>query len=174
MGPGDPQLATAVFQALCKPLKSTSSYWSDFFFSYHLTSALHHETTTCVSMFLEDVVNQFWDITKFVLVVQSLSCVWLFVMPWTAACQAPLSSTIKLCAFKNESMDSWSWRGPVDTMCIERWVWGRWWKAWEPGSLHSLHCPLHLGMCIARLLSPACWRLRKLQECSWDNKWKST
>ena len=27
-------------------------------------------------------------------VVQSLSCVWLFVTPWTAACQVPLSSTI--------------------------------------------------------------------------------
>ena len=26
--------------------------------------------------------------------VQSLSCVWLFAMPWTAACQAPLSSSI--------------------------------------------------------------------------------
>ena len=26
--------------------------------------------------------------------VQSLSCVWLFVAPWTAACQTPLSSTI--------------------------------------------------------------------------------
>ena len=27
-------------------------------------------------------------------VVQLLSCFWLFVTPWTAACQAPLSSTI--------------------------------------------------------------------------------
>ena len=27
-------------------------------------------------------------------VVQSLSCVWLFATPWTAACQAPLSFTI--------------------------------------------------------------------------------
>ena len=27
-------------------------------------------------------------------VVQSLSCVWLFATPWTAACQAPLFSTI--------------------------------------------------------------------------------
>ena len=33
-----------------------------------------------------------------VVVVQSLSPVWLFVTPWTAACQAPLSFTI-----------SWSW-----------------------------------------------------------------
>ena len=27
-------------------------------------------------------------------VVQCLSCIWLFVTPWTAACQAPLSFTI--------------------------------------------------------------------------------
>ena len=27
-------------------------------------------------------------------VIQSLSCVWLFATPWTAACQASLSSTI--------------------------------------------------------------------------------
>ena len=31
-------------------------------------------------------------LTRFV--VQSLSRVWLFVIPWTAACQAPLSSTV--------------------------------------------------------------------------------
>ena len=30
----------------------------------------------------------------FVVVVPSLSCVWLFVTPWTAACQASLSFTI--------------------------------------------------------------------------------
>ena len=30
---------------------------------------------------------------KFI-VVQLLSCLWLFVTPWTAACQTPLSSTI--------------------------------------------------------------------------------
>ena len=36
-----------------------------------------------------------------VVVVQSLSCVWLFVTPWTAARQASLSSTV-----------SWSWLTP--------------------------------------------------------------
>ena len=30
----------------------------------------------------------------FIFVVQSLSCVRLFVTPWTAACQAPLPSTV--------------------------------------------------------------------------------
>ena len=33
---------------------------------------------------------------KFIVVVQSLSCVWLFVSPWTAAHQASLSITISM------------------------------------------------------------------------------
>ena len=32
-------------------------------------------------------VNDYWHFSSF----QSLSCVWLFVTPWTAACQASLS-----------------------------------------------------------------------------------
>ena len=32
--------------------------------------------------------------TVTILVVQLLACVWLFLTPWTAACQAPLSSTV--------------------------------------------------------------------------------
>ena len=36
-----------------------------------------------------------WSLSlQVVVVVQSLSCIRLFVTPWTAACQAPLSSTI--------------------------------------------------------------------------------
>ena len=45
-------------------------------------------------------------LTDFVF-VQSLSCVWCFAMPWTAACQAPLSFTV-----------SWSW---LRCMSIEWW-----------------------------------------------------
>ena len=33
------------------------------------------------------------EVTKVVTVVQSLSCVWIFVTPWTAACQVSLSLT---------------------------------------------------------------------------------
>ena len=33
-------------------------------------------------------------------VVQSLSCVWLFVIPWTVACWTPLSSTVSLSLLK--------------------------------------------------------------------------
>ena len=38
--------------------------------------------------------------------VQSLSCVWLFVTPWTAAQQASLSSTISQSLFKHMSIES--------------------------------------------------------------------
>ena len=40
-----------------------------------------------------------------VVAVQSLSRVWLFVTPWTAACQAPLSSTIFQSLLKFTSLD---------------------------------------------------------------------
>ena len=40
-----------------------------------------------------------------ILVVQSLSCVRLFVTPWTAACQAPLSSTISQSLLKSMSIE---------------------------------------------------------------------
>ena len=48
------------------------------------------------------------DFLNFILVVvvQSLSCVWLFVTPWTAACQAPLSSTISHSLLRFMSMKS--------------------------------------------------------------------
>ena len=40
------------------------------------------------------------------LVVQSLSSVWLFVTPWTAACQDTLSFTISWCLLKLMSIES--------------------------------------------------------------------
>ena len=39
-------------------------------------------------------------------VVQSLSRVWLFVAPWTAACQAPLSFTVSQSSLKFMSIES--------------------------------------------------------------------
>ena len=39
-------------------------------------------------------------------VIQSLSCVWLFVTPWTAARQASLSPTISQSLFKLMSIES--------------------------------------------------------------------
>ena len=41
-----------------------------------------------------------------VLVVQSLSCVWLFATPWTAACQASLSITDSRSLLKLMSIES--------------------------------------------------------------------
>ena len=40
-----------------------------------------------------------------VLVVQSLSCVWLFATPWTVACQASLSFTISCSLLKLRSIE---------------------------------------------------------------------
>ena len=39
-------------------------------------------------------------------VIQSLSCVWLFMTPWTAACQVSLSSTISWSLLKLMSIES--------------------------------------------------------------------
>ena len=39
-------------------------------------------------------------------VVQSLSCVWLFATPWTAACQVPLSFTISCSLLRFMSIES--------------------------------------------------------------------
>ena len=49
-----------------------------------------------------------WNVTAEVLVgvVQSLSHVWLFVTPWTAACQASLSFTISWSLLKLMSIES--------------------------------------------------------------------
>ena len=41
-----------------------------------------------------------------VLVLKLLSCVWLFVTPWTATCQASLSFTISQCLLKLMSIES--------------------------------------------------------------------
>ena len=49
----------------------------------------------------ETGLNLFRDV-----VVQSLSCVWLFATPWTAACQASLSFTIYRSLLKLKSIDS--------------------------------------------------------------------
>ena len=46
-----------------------------------------------------------WYITFVVVLVQSLSHVGLFVTPWTAACQAPLSSIIFLSLLKFMSIE---------------------------------------------------------------------
>ena len=45
------------------------------------------------------------DYTGFVIVVHALSPVWLLVTPWTAACQAPLSSSISQSVLKLMSIE---------------------------------------------------------------------
>ena len=53
---------------------------------------------------LEQSLVGLWDPGAFV-VVQSLSCIWLFVNPWTAACQASLSFTISQSLLKSMSVE---------------------------------------------------------------------
>ena len=48
-----------------------------------------------------------WKFNKLVLVVQSLSRVWLFVTPWTAACQASLSFTISRVCSNSCPLSQW-------------------------------------------------------------------
>ena len=45
-------------------------------------------------------------LSTFIVVVQSLSCVRLFVTPWTAACQVPLSSTVSYGLLEITSIES--------------------------------------------------------------------
>ena len=54
---------------------------------------------------LERSLVGLWDPGAFV-VVQSLSCVWLFVTPWTAACQASLFFTMPWSLLKLMSIES--------------------------------------------------------------------
>ena len=62
----------------------------------------------CCSLLIWKSSFQIWLYTShsFVVIVQSLSCVWLFVTPWTAARQASLSFTI-----------SWSCSCPLSRWC---------------------------------------------------------
>ena len=53
---------------------------------------------------IHKVILEFLSILLFA-IVQLLNCVWLFVTPWTAACQAPLSSTISWSSPKFMSID---------------------------------------------------------------------
>ena len=49
---------------------------------------------------------QHWNIYSTISSVQSLSCVWLFATPWTAACQASLSITNSQSLLKLMSLES--------------------------------------------------------------------
>ena len=62
-------------------------------------------TLSTVAKSKEDIC-QTPSICSFVVVVQSLSRVWLFVTPWTAACQASLSFTILRSLLKLMSIKS--------------------------------------------------------------------
>ena len=66
----------------------------------------------CVECFLDPKefsptlnVEKYFSVSFFIVVVQSFSCVRLFVTPWTATCQASLSSTISQSLLKLMSIE---------------------------------------------------------------------
>ena len=52
------------------------------------------------------LINSSWFLWVVVVVVQSVSHIWLSVTPWTAACQASLSFTISQSLLKLKSIES--------------------------------------------------------------------
>ena len=58
-------------------------------------------------MVLLFIVNIYVCIDKYIYVVQSLSCVQLFVTPWTAACQALLFSNLFGVCSNSRSLSHW-------------------------------------------------------------------
>ena len=63
-------------------------------YSSHLQRSASREIYKIIIMITS--MNTWWHVVA----VQSLRCVQLFVTPWRAACQAPLSSTISQCWLK--------------------------------------------------------------------------
>ena len=68
--------------------------WSLLWTSFSITITLYRS-----------IVNHFKNYTPFVAVVQSLRCVQLFASPWTAAQQAPLSSSVSQSLIKFVSIE---------------------------------------------------------------------
>ena len=61
---------------------------------------------TCVHLWLSPFAETITTVLIGYVVVQSLSHIWLFATPWTAAHQAPLSSTISQNLLKFKSIES--------------------------------------------------------------------
>ena len=86
-------------------LRAHNFYWTNvliIFFSlcFQVLSERKKKVTKC---YFSSFVCLFWLL---VVVVQSLSCVWLFANPWTAACQASLSTTNSQSLLKLVSIES--------------------------------------------------------------------
>ena len=71
--------------------------------------------------------EKLYSIDAFVAVVRSLSHVWLFATPWTAACQASLSSTICRSLLRFVSTHGWNAECDKNNLTV--------WQAYETISL---------------------------------------
>ena len=65
------------------------------------------EVTACTRSLNRPLDCQTWNIINRISWVQSISHVWPFVTPWTAACQASLSITNSLSLLKLMSLSQW-------------------------------------------------------------------
>ena len=93
------------------PLISFEVSWSQMLYHLWLLGRLN-EVNLNRRIILGKVLFYFWWWNEWrgqstPVVVQSLSCVWLFVTSWTAACQASLSFTISQSLLKLMSLSWW-------------------------------------------------------------------
>ena len=77
--------------------------FSDLDMCYLVTVIRGGQDKTLEVAITTDNILKLWSPLHFV--VQSLSCIWLFVTPWTAACQASLSFTISQSLLKPMSIE---------------------------------------------------------------------
>ena len=87
---------------MVKKLFMIISFISDpsFYLLMHLPNSWQNFHRSKWSLHLK--INEMMKTTFF---FQLISCVWLFVTPWTAACQTPVSSTISWSLFKFMSIE---------------------------------------------------------------------
>ena len=72
---------------------SIKIFWISQYSEYITTSTAPWFQSLIFCLYFRQCIKIFILISRFSQSVQSLSCVWLFVTPWTAACQASMSIT---------------------------------------------------------------------------------
>ena len=74
---------------------------------YSFSGAKEYQNKSVFNVLAPERSYRPWDfVVAFVFAVQFLSHIWLFVTPWTAACQVPLSSSISWSLLRFMSIES--------------------------------------------------------------------
>ena len=129
------------------------------FFIYHFQTRRKSSFTCITSVWSPKFVYN----TVFV-VVSSLSCVWLFATPWTAACQAPLSigfprQELEWVALSFSRGSSWP-KGQSQVSCIDKQILYCWATREALNKCHLLlllwpyYDQISLGKLISRVKCP--------------------